>query len=400
MDDALIAEASQALEEAISAVVLNPVIKFMAYHTLQRVHRITTNPKCDTAWTDGYTCEYNPAYFLAQSAGKTGARVGLVLHETGHSANMHFIRQCGRDKDTWNIAGDEEINLPIRAAGIELPPGGYCTAKYKDWPAEHIYDDLIQQKKDKPDPGQGSGKAPGQGIGGDMVEPGSLTEKAPTGDIKALEQHVVALNRKAIITAQMNGYGNQVPSGIAGLVKKLSQPMIPWTNILKRYASYLTRGKLSYRRFNRRYLHQEHFLPDRKSEHLAEIFIGQDTSGSVSKAEHEADLTEMIEIMRCGKPKKVHYAQWGSAVVFEKTIKPGEKIEGLEMHRGGGTRPISVLRLIAQKNPKLAIIMTDGDFAKEGLPEPNCPVIWVIYDDPNWKPPFGQVIHYTRRKRT
>ena len=43
---------------------------------------------------------------------------------------------------------------------------------------------------------------------------------------------------------------------------------------------------------------------------------------------------------------------------------------------------------------KALIVLTDGYFYHTAEMDPNKPVIWLIYDNPHWQPPFGKAVYF------
>jgi len=382
-------EAEEALEMAKMSAMLNPSLKFMSEVMLRLNHKISDIPA--TARTDGFTCEYHPEFLLKQTAGSYGSRVGLLTHETFHPALQHFIRQEYRDAELWNISSDEEANHLIKSENIALPEGGCCTPKYKGWSAENIYDDLAQNLccESKPENPKDVG---------DMVELGSLTKGKEGTSNQEATAHINEILAVAAIRAEGNGYSDQIPPFVKEYLEKLNNPIIPWLRVMKTHMSRLTRTGYTYRAFNRRYI-PTFFLPKFASESLNEVLIAHDTSGSVTTQQHRADLTEIWNMVKTCKPKKVVYCQWGSTVVDNRILKRPKDFEGIDLVHGGGTRPQHLFDwAIENTKTKLAIIFSDGYFNKEILKEPPFKILWIIYNNPDWVAPFGKVIHYTRKE--
>ena len=65
-----------------------------------------------------------------------------------------MVRIGNRDPQLWNIAADYAVNQILKDSNIgEMPKGkkgenkGFQDDKYKDWPAERIYDDIMKNAK-------------------------------------------------------------------------------------------------------------------------------------------------------------------------------------------------------------------------------------------------------------
>ena len=378
--------AQKDLITAKSSMLLNPDIRFIADIALQLIHRISED--CDTARTDGYTVEYNPHFFMSLSKGKLGEQACLIAHEIFHPVLQHLTRRGIRIPDIWNMAGDLYINYMLVALGFKLPKGGLYNKKYNNakWSTDQIYDDIVDDQKGKDIPSEIM----------DIVMPGSLTEGKDQTQ-QSLDAHVDSMIQKAVMRAEVGGYSDQVPSEISEYVKKLNNPVVPWTHVLRRYAQTLVRGGFTFRSFNKRYM-PDFYLPAFKSNALNRICIAHDTSGSVTHEENQSDLAECHEIVKRCKPKHIDYLQWGSAIVDERVIKKATELEEVEMHYGGGTKPQCVLDWANEHKVDLLIIFTDGDFNQRILTQPNTRVIWVIFNNKEFVAPFGETIYYTRRE--
>jgi len=67
----------------------------------------------------------------------------------------------------------------------------------------------------------------------------------------------------------------------------------------------------------------------------------------------------------------------------------------LKFKGGGGTNIEPVLQHFKTKSQaKALIVLTDGYFHHSKEMDPNKPVVWLIYDNPGWQPPFGTAIYF------
>ena len=380
----ILKEANNALSEAKTHWMLMGKAQFMADVLLRMNHKF--NPNISTARTDGYTVEYSPDFFMKLSSHKKGGRVFLVGHEVWHPTLLHLQRRGDRQAEAFNYSCDIPINrMLIEEFGLEMPEGGIYDTDYDStWDVESIYEDILQdeEKMEKT-----------KGMPCDMVAPGSLTDNVEEGE-EALQVHLDNVLMQAVMRAEINGYSDQVPALVSAHVEALKNPAVKWFTALRYHMKMMTRGSYSTRKFNRRYL-PNFFLPTLHSKKLRSIGIAQDTSGSVTEEESQADITEAYFIMKLLKPKSVEYIQWGTEVVFQKTLKKATDCQTIELHQGGGTHPKVVFDYFKDKELSALLIFTDGLFGRR-FSKPDYPVIWVVYDNADFKAPFGQTIHYTR----
>lgn len=83
--------------------------------------KMVEDPSCDSAWTDGVSLGFNPAWIDGLSLEQTK---GLWAHEVMHLAAAHHARRQQREHVLWNHACDQAINGPLTAAGMVLWTGG------------------------------------------------------------------------------------------------------------------------------------------------------------------------------------------------------------------------------------------------------------------------------------
>ena len=65
------------------------------------------------------------------------------------------------------------------------------------------------------------------------------------------------------------------------------------------------------------------------------------------------------------------------------------------MGGGGGTVIDELMESYAKDGSKWLIVLTDGYIAHlHSVPNPGKPVIWAVYNNPKFIPPFGQAINF------
>ena len=75
-------------------------------------------------------------------------------------------------------------------------------------------------------------------------------------------------------------------------------------------------------------------------------------------------------------------------------VKNTQEFRQIKMVGGGGTLIEPVLEKLKDIPSRALVVLTDGYFRITKAMDPSKPVIWCIYDNPTWKPPFGNVIHF------
>jgi predicted metal-dependent peptidase len=117
-----------------------------------------------TMATDGVSLYFNPEFVETLSSAEL---IGTLAHETMHPALQHHTRRAGKSPKRWNMACDYAINPMLLDAGLTLPQGVLCEARFRGMSAEEIYNRLEaeeeQSSQDSSDAGDQGGNAEGGG---------------------------------------------------------------------------------------------------------------------------------------------------------------------------------------------------------------------------------------------
>ena len=117
-----------------------------------RLKLVNADSWIPTAGTDGRHFFYNTKFIDSLTPREAEFLFG---HEVLHNVFEHMlVRQGDRQHMLWNIAADYAVNQILVEGKIgEMPKGkkgenkGFQDDKYKDWPAEKIYDELYKTAK-------------------------------------------------------------------------------------------------------------------------------------------------------------------------------------------------------------------------------------------------------------
>ena len=117
-----------------------------------RLKLVNADDWCPTAGTDGRHFFYNTKFIDSLTPKEAEFLFG---HEVLHNVFEHMLVRIGdRDPQLWNIAADYAVNQILKDSNIgDMPKGkkgenkGFQDDKYKDWPSERIYDDLLKTAK-------------------------------------------------------------------------------------------------------------------------------------------------------------------------------------------------------------------------------------------------------------
>lgn len=354
------------------------------------------DPSCKTAWVNGQTLGFNPAFVESLSR---DALIALVAHEVMHCAAGHPWRRDARDAGNWNIAADHAINTLLREAGFVLPDGALCDPAYAGKAAEWIYDRLPapppkpapssgdsapDDRQGAPDGAQGDDPTPGQGSAQGDVRDAPTDSDAPThDDWQAAVQSAIASGRGTL------------PGDLARAITQAATPVQDWRSLLRKYAQEITRADYTWTRPNVRYLASGIYLPSLRSPQCGRFVIGVDTSGSVDAVLLAQFGAEITDIARELQPRAIDVVYCDTRVQHVDTYAAGETIV-LTPHGGGGTAFAPVFEHVAAQDadrelPALLIYFTDLDGP---MPDaaPSYPVIWASYGH-RQSAPFGDVVN-------
>lgn len=326
--------------------------------------------RISTAATDGRNVLINPDFFMGLN---TGEQVFLILHESLHVAYLHMARLMERNQRKWNCAADYVINLQLVQRGFQMPKCGLLDHQYADMSAEQVYDLLVDEE------------LPNNPMEGDLLP--------SEGDAETLASDVQDILVRARIQSKMAGdKPGSIPGDIEIYLDGLLNPKLPWQKILIRYLRSFDKSDYSFKKPNRRFFPKYH-LPSLTGEKLINLAIALDTSGSVTQHAFEVFVSEVSGILRMMKPEKITLVQFDTRVHTVNDVRDVQELKSTKFSGRGGTLVGPVMEWANENKPELLLIFSDGEFA---MPEkPNTEVLWVINDDPNWKAPYGKVIHYS-----
>ena len=212
-----------------------------------RLKLVNADDWCPTAGTDGRHFFYNTKFIDSLNPREAEFLFG---HEVLHNVFEHMMVRIGnRDPQLWNIAADYAVNQILKDGNIgEMPKGekgenkGFQDDKYKDWPAERIYDHLYKNAKkidmsklgelmdEHVDWGKedGEGGSKGKGKDGDKKSKSSR----PVYTKEELKKIRDEVKEAMVSAAQSTGAGN-LPGALQRLVKDLTEPKMDWREILQ-----------------------------------------------------------------------------------------------------------------------------------------------------------------------
>ena len=372
-----------------------------------------------TACTNGRDVWYNLTFLFEKIAnGKKGVAF-IMVHEAMHKAAQHmvvYIALWKIDPQLANAATDYWINGRIIKADpkgeiVEMPVDhdgkamGLFDPKYDGWTVKRIFNKLKQEQDENTDeqPEENNGEGGDTGEGGDG---GSDFDEhdwegangIPKDELKELEQDVKEAIRQGMHVGRK--------AGSAGLSDELGLgelviPKVDWRVQLRTFMNSTCRRKdrSTWRRPNRRFLHQDIIMPSLEGRGIRELLLARDASGSMHWKNRMAKVTsEMVSIAKQLDIEKVHILDWdgsvsdkGHSTYSSKTLDTAPEIG--RVYGGGGTNPRCVAEYVEKTRMKLdcIIILTDGEIDDWG--NWKHPLLWLITNDDPIKAPVGKTVN-------
>jgi predicted metal-dependent peptidase len=175
-------------------------------------------------------------------------------------------------------------------------------------------------------------------------------------------------------------------------------PLVDWRKELAEFVSAYTKGRDEYtwRKFNRRLVANDIFMPTVENETVGEIVVAIDTSGSIGQAQINEFASELVSICEAVSPEAVRVLWWDTMVHGEQRFTDNYQNIGsmLKPQGGGGTRVGCVAEYINKHkvNAECLLVFTDGFV--ENSPEwgINVPTLWFVTCNKNWTPPAGRAV--------
>lgn len=356
-----------------------------------------------TAYTDGINKKYGRAFLTAICPTQPEVN-GLILHENLHIGLRHHLHGADmfrEDGDKANKAADYVVNDMIMEISkkypelVQLPRGGLYDPQYHNMSMREVYK-LLKSKKG----GGGGGGTPdkegekGSGSGGGEYEFDKHDFGKPMTQEEAKEMDGKidrAIREGALLAGRL---GIDLPRSISDMLN----PVIDWKKELAEFVTSTCKGKDEYtwRKFNRRLISNDIYLPTVENETIGEVVVGIDTSGSIGQEQLNAFASELVSICEAVSPDAVRVLWWDTKVHGEQLFTDNYDQIGsmLKPLGGGGTRVSSVAEYINKKkiNAECVLVFTDGYLESDVVWNISAPTLWMVTENKNWTPPTGKKV--------
>lgn len=394
--------AEQRIEKVHVALMRNP--KFCLFSGLFMVGKVSVLDEVRTARTDGVNVEYGRGFVDSLNDKQLGF---LILHEAMHKAYRHLTtweKLYKKNASLANQACDYVINLQIvdydpHEDFVEFPTDdqgqrmGLIDERFRGMDAGQVFAILESENNSADD-----GNVPGDESGGlDEHEWGKANDMSEEEITEIAKEIDNALRQGALLAGKMSG------TAVSRDIQELLTPKVDWRECLREYIKAIASGRddTSWRRYNRRLMGADIFMPVAISRRLDCIGLGIDTSGSINGEVLTDFLSEVKAICDEVIPHKVELLYWDTRIAAHETYEDGavaSLTDSTKPRGGGGTTPECVTNYMKDKNikPDCFVMLTDGYFYGdsegdwEGV---GSPVLWCVHGNKSFTPKHGKAVH-------
>ena len=359
---------------------------------------------CSTAATDGLKFYYNSRFIMMLRPKEVEF---LVAHEVLHVVYDHMGRRGTRDPQLFNIANDYAVNADLKrhkvGEFIKTVPCLY-EQKYDGKSSEEIYDDLmknvqkidinslIDQMIDDHLDGDGDGESDGDG---DKEGKGKGKRPTMSGEERERARQEI---KQAILNAAQSAEAGTLPKGVERLIRSVTDPVMPWRELIQTNLTSAIRTDFSWMRPSRRGWHMDAIMPGMTPGEEIDVVVAIDMSGSISNKQAQAFLGEIGGMMDAFDGYKVHVFCFDTEIYnpADFTSENLDSIDGYEPQGGGGTDFDAIFEYLKEVGnvPKRLIVFTDGYPCGSWGDADYCDTTWIIHGDPDPNPPFGTYALY------
>lgn len=356
--------------------------------------------------------------------------IWILGHESVHILQFAKEREkvVGKDRETWNVAQDFADNLILEDFHVGRMPEIWFdpetrrfnkegigsevkfpySEQFRGWTSEEIYKYI---------------KKFGQKMTLEGVEflkiPFPESVPTPSGGVEIVpgeEEIVIVFDDVQNVPATSKEFDELVdevvkswniarrPDAWARYIEEILHPEIPWHALLLRYIRQVSKSDYQWVPPSKKTWATGIYLPGLRGEKL-KIVIAIDSSGSITKEEFMYFVSETMAILKTFPEIEAWVVVCDDLVRgYQKIIVPYQKVDS-EIFKGyGGTDYNPVFEFVKINNirPDVLVYFTDLICGAECFPRytPQYPVIWVCTQPPEiaYKPPFGEIIWYRRKK--
>ena len=170
--------------------------------------------------------------------------------------------------------------------------------------------------------------------------------------------------KQAILNAAQSAEAGTLPKGVERLIKDVTDPVMPWRELIQTNLTSAIRTDFSWMRPSRRSWHMDAIMPGMTPGEEIDVTVAIDMSGSISNKQAQAFLGEIGGMMEAFDGYKVHVFCFDTAIYnpADFTSENLDTIDGYEPQGGGGTDFDAIFDYLKRESiePKRLIVFTDG----------------------------------------
>jgi predicted metal-dependent peptidase len=225
---------------------------------------------------------------------------------------------------------------------------------------------------------EGEGESDGDEDGDDAKNK-SKRPKMSEEERERLRQEI----KQAVINAASSSEAGSIPKGVERLIKDMTNPVMPWRDLIQINLTSAIRTDFSWMRPSRRSWHMDAIMPGMTPGQEIDVVVAIDMSGSISDKQAQAFLAEVGGMMESFDGYRVH------VFCFDTEIYNPQHFNSENFRH-----------LVEQENvPKRLIVFTDGlPFGSWGT-EDYCDTLWIIHGSKDIVPPWGTYAYYDEHKK-
>lgn len=353
--------------------------------------------------TDGLEIKYNPDVVKKMEVEDL---IVSLTNCTLHNALMHSKRMKKSYRpDLYNKASNIVTNILLSDYKMIKEPVYY--SDFRGDTVEKVYEKLVQMEQNNKKPPEPENKVTnsppviqpnkedGDKKGNGNSEQGEGQQQTSYSSQGDYEQAVEDSLQQARTSTRMNN-PNYSPTGAPEFMdetfESFAKPKVPWKTLFRRFLNSSSKNNYSWQKPNRRFF-PKHYLPSLHSEGLDRVDFIIDTSGSIDEHDFKQFLGEIDKVLTQFKPDEIGLSQFDHRYRGTEIINKFTDLKKTSIKGGGGTNIKSTLKEVDKFKTKCIVIFTDG-YMDLNIEEPKHPVLWIVYDNPRFKAPFGKAIIY------
>jgi len=218
---------------------------------------------------------------------------------------------------------------------------------------------------------------------------GGRPKKMSPSEREQLRQQI----KQDIIAAAQGAEAGQLPSGVKRLLDSITNPTMPWRELIQTNLTSTIKTDYSFSKPNRRGWHLDAIMPGMTPGEEIDISIAIDMSGSISAKQASGFLSEIAGMMDMFDGYRIHVFCFDTNVYAEQDFNSDnmDMIDEYEPQGGGGTDFTAIFEHLKERGDdvKRLIVFTDGLPYGSWGDEDFCDTTWIIHGSTTIEPPFG-----------